>query len=216
LHGPGVGGIRAIREKDAHTEFASSIYEGTDGQLKSTYLVAPGADPSRIRWRYQGANDVQVDAEGNLLVLLSAPGAGQPGATATYTLTEQAPVAWQTIAGQRVAVDVRFRVTTNGRVSFALGSYDTTQPLTIDPTLTYSTYLGGNSDEFGNFIAVDSSENIYVTGYTYSSNFPTANAAQSTNSGYVDTFVAKFDPTGSTLLYSTYVGGNSITTRSLS
>ncbi|HSR05535.1 MAG TPA: SBBP repeat-containing protein, partial [Bryobacteraceae bacterium] len=74
--------------------------------------------------------------------------------------------------------------------------------------LIYSTYLGGNNTEYGQGIAVDSGGNAYVTGYTLSTNFPTANPLQATFGGGDDAFVAKIDAAGSTLIYSTYLGGS--------
>src|SRR5262249_50153677 len=94
-------------------------------------------------------------------------------------------------------------------LGFEVGAYDTTKPLVIDPVLEYSTYLGGRGDDEGNAIAVDSAGNSYVIGFTDSLNFPTANAAQAAiGGGSQDVFVAKLDPTGTQLLYSTYLGGN--------
>jgi hypothetical protein len=77
-------------------------------------------------------------------------------------------------------------------------------------TLLYSTYLGGSMTESGWGIAVDAANNVYVTGSTGSTNFPTANPFQATNGGGIDAFVAKIDPTGSALLYSTYLGGSGL------
>jgi hypothetical protein len=74
--------------------------------------------------------------------------------------------------------------------------------------LNYSTYLGGSADDFGFGIAVDSSGNAYVTGRTLSSDFPTANAFQSSFGGLEDAFVAKVAAGGAPLLYSTYLGGS--------
>jgi hypothetical protein len=89
-----------------------------------------------------------------------------------------------------------------------VGAYDPSRPLTIDPSLSYSTYLGGNGDDEGFGIAVDAAGNAYVTGDTSSPNFPTANPLQPGNGGGSDAFVAKLNPTGSALVYSTYLGGN--------
>ncbi|MCF6159086.1 MAG: hypothetical protein E3K32_11070 [wastewater metagenome] len=75
-------------------------------------------------------------------------------------------------------------------------------------SLQYSTYLGGGKSDYGNGIAVDSSGNAYVAGETYSTDFPTANALYGSHNGYYDVFVAKLDATGSSLLYSTYLGGS--------
>jgi Beta-propeller repeat len=98
----------------------------------------------------------------------------------------------------------------NGRqqIGFRLGAYDRSQTLVIDPVIAYSTYLGGSMDDGGSAVAVDNTGNVYVTGDTTSANFPTASPMQPAyGGGTSNAFVAKLDPTGSTLLYSTYLGG---------
>src|SRR5262249_9745004 len=75
-------------------------------------------------------------------------------------------------------------------------------------SILYSTYLGGSSDDRGYSIAVDSSGNAYVTGYTSSANFPIASPAQSTNAGGRDAFASKLNPSGTAFVYSTYLGGS--------
>jgi HYDIN/CFA65/VesB-like, Ig-like domain/Beta-propeller repeat/Cep192 domain 4 len=74
-------------------------------------------------------------------------------------------------------------------------------------SLIYSTYLGGSQADIGQAIAIDSSGDAYVTGYTFSSDFPTQNAFQSGNAGGADIFVTELNPAGSALLFSTYLGG---------
>ncbi|WP_322489328.1 SBBP repeat-containing protein [Chloroflexus sp.] len=182
-------------------------YAGDGRQLKSTYTIASGADPALIRWRYTGARDLQVDTTGNLIV--TVPRRGLPTA-APIELVEAAPIAWQEIAGARVAVDVRFQVENNNTVQFALGQYDPTYPLIIDPTLTYSSYLGGSGTDAGEAIAVDADGSIYVAGTTYSSDFPTQNPNDPTynSPGYTDVFVTKLSSDGASLIYSTYLGGD--------
>lgn len=181
-------------------------YTGTDGQLKSTYIVAAGASPGQIRWHYLGSKDVSVDtATGDLVVTLVTLGRNRPD----RTLRESAPVAWQERNGQREPVSVQYAVAANRSVSFVLGSYDAAQPLYIDPTLTYSTYLGGSGTDQGEGIAVDASGNTYVTGFTASSTtFPVQNPLY-TYAGSTDAFVTKLSADGQTLLYSTYLGGSS-------
>jgi hypothetical protein len=102
-----------------------------------------------------------------------------------------------------------FILDAQNRVHFALGAYDHTRPLVIDPVLVYSTYLGGDFLDYGNGIAVDSSGDAYVAGVTDSTNFPTANPLQASLAGNQNAFVAKLNPTGSALVYSTYLGGSS-------
>ncbi len=174
-------------------------YEGQAGRLKSTYTIAPGSDPSRIRWRYTGVDHVQVDANtGDLLLTLPTQA----------TLTEQAPVAWQTIHGRHVPVAVSYTLAADGHIGFMLGDYDPTHPLVIDPTLDYSTYFGGDGWTIGESIAVDATGHAYITGWTSSSDFPTVNAWQGTAGGVWDTFVTKLSADGRTLIYSTYLGGS--------
>ncbi len=108
--------------------------------------------------------------------------------TAAGDVVEQAPVAYQMIDGVRQAVSVRYVLEGNGQVGFAVGSYDPSQALVIDPVLSYSTLIGGSDFDEGYGIALDTSGNIYITGATYSSSFPGTNQ---TNAGNNDAFVSE-------------------------
>ena len=182
-------------------------YDGANRSLKATYLVAPGADPAVIRWGYDGASRVRVeDASGDLLVQVSASSEGDE----TVELRELAPVAWQTVADQRLPVTVRYDIGGDGTIGFALPSgYDRNQPLTIDPVLFFSTYLGGSGDDVGQSIALDLDGNIYVAGYTTSQNFPTTVGAFQPvhNVALNAAFITKYNPIANAILYSTYLGG---------
>jgi hypothetical protein len=125
------------------------------------------------------------------------------------------PVVYQEVAGARRLIAGGYKVGADSQVSFSVGEYDRALPLVIDPTLAYSTYLGGSDLEDGNDIAVDSAGNAYICGITNSTNFPTANAIQGTfnppiNPNLVsrDGFVTKLNPAGTAFVYSTYLGGN--------
>jgi len=123
-------------------------------------------------------------------------------------VVERSPLAWQEIHGERVSVSARYVVETNGTIGLALGAYDPAYPLVIDPTLTYSTYLGGGGWEMAYGIAVDASGEMLVAGITLSSNFPTMDPIQPVIGGSYDAFVARFNASGSALVYSTYLGGS--------
>src|SRR5262249_8501534 len=102
-----------------------------------------------------------------------------------------------------------FRLTEPNQVGFHGAAYDHTRPLTIDPVLAYSTYLGGSGNDSGQALAVDTSGSAYGTGLTASANFPTSpGALQPLHRGAFDVFVTKLNPSGTALVYSTYLGGN--------
>src|SRR5262249_48897569 len=124
---------------------------------------------------------------------------------------------YQEVAGQTHVVSGRYALQGAGQVGFAVDAYDHSTGLVIDPVLSYSTYLGGSgnnslfgSGDVGNDIAVDSAGSAYLTGSTESINFPTVNPLQSTNksAGSYTAFVSKLNPSGTALVYSTYLGGS--------
>ncbi len=190
-------------------------YSGTGSQLKGTYIVAPSADPEQIRWHYEGTRTVSMDDAGNLQMQVMGAGAQGGG----NTLIEQAPVAWQQIGEARIPVDVDYSLSAGGSIGFELGAYDPDYPLTIDPTITYSTFLGGGAQErtvAGNSMVVDADGFVYVVGSTTSADFPLNDAYQLHYHGgvdYGDAFVAKLNPNAppdEQLVYATYLGGGSL------
>lgn len=174
------------------------VYNGVGGSLKSTYTVAPGVDPAKIRWRYDGASGLRVDAVSGDLHITLVNG---------DTLVEKAPIAWQNFAGGRRPVDANF-VLEGEEVGFQLAAFDNTRPLVIDPTLIYSTYLGGSGTDGASAVAVDEATGeVLLVGTTQSGNFPLALPYQSTITGTA-AFVVKLDPVSNTVIYSTYFGGS--------
>jgi hypothetical protein len=172
---------------------------GAEGRLKYEFVVRPGAAVDSIRLHYEGAQRLAMDPAGNLLVR-----------TILSTLTDERPTSFQLIGGRRVPVESRYRLGKGMSYGFAVGAYDRHHPVVIDPGLVYSTYLGGQGSESGLGLAVDGAGSVYVTGQTTSSDFPTtAGAFARSLNGFPDVFVTKLDPTGSALVYSTYLGGSS-------
>ena len=172
-------------------------YGGAGKRLKSEFIVAAGVDPSLVRIRYAGFEKIFIDRDGSLVFRLEH---GQ--------LRENSPEAYQIRGGRNVAVDCQYKLYGDGTVGFALGKYDTSLELIIDPILSYSTYLGGSGFDAITALAVDSPGNAYVAGYTDSLDFPIAGAIQGATGGSVDAFVAKLNPAGTALVYATYIGGS--------
>jgi hypothetical protein len=175
------------------------VYYGNQRQLEYDFIVAPGADPRAIALAFAGARDMRIDADGALVLALSRGEIRQP-----------APVVYQDIRGVRKSVPGRFVIKDQEtrRVAFEVGRYDTTRPLVIDPTIAYSTYLGGTSWDMAVGVAVDAAGNAYVTGFTTSGDFPTTTGPcdQSSELTYC-TFVTKISAAG-TLVYSTVLAGS--------
>lgn len=175
------------------------VYHGNQGQLESDYVVAPGADPRQINLQIEGADAVDLDAQGNLVL-----------STAVGSVLLHRPRAYQAAPGssrqQEVAASYLRRG--DGLVGIQVGRYDAQQPLVIDPVLAYSTYLGGSTSQGLSGIAVDSAGFAYVAGRTTSADFPvTTGAFQTTFNTHGTGFVTKLSTDGTSLVYSTFLGG---------
>jgi hypothetical protein len=182
------------------------VYYGNQQRLEYDFEVAPGRDPNAIRLRFDGAARVTIDdATGDLLLHLAAA-----DTVDARPLRQHKPITYQMIDGTRREVESSYVIHPDHTVGFVIGAYDRTAPLTIDPILLYSTLFGGNSEEWIHDIALDPAGNIYITGRTQdNTGFPvTTGAFQTTKPGNTDAFVSKFNPQGSALIYSTFLGGN--------
>ncbi len=183
----------SISYRDAYPGVSMAFY-GVRKQLEFDFILAPGASPDPIRFDISGTVRIATDPAGNLIL----------ASTAGDVLLHK-PVAYQEKDGVRQPVDAHFVLQARNQVSFELGSYDRSRELVIDPSVTYATYLGGTAEDDGYAIAVDGSGNAYVTGQTKSVSFPGTTAGYA---GGFDVFVTKISSNGSTLEYSTYVGGS--------
>lgn len=178
------------------------VYYGHQQQLEYDFVVAPGADPQAIRLTFEGADKLEVDAQGDL-VLYAAGG----------QIRQHKPIIYQEVDGKRRKISGGYALTPDAKrktqeVRIRVDSYDATRPLIIDPVLVYSTCLGGEGVDRGMDIAADVAGNVYVAGITDSSDLLTMNPTQSSFRGRSDVFVAKLNPDGNALDYLTYLGGN--------
>jgi len=185
------------------------LCRGESRRFEYDFLIAPGADPRRIRIYFRDADSVKVDDQGELVVKVRGS-----------EWRQQVPHVYQ---GSR-PVAGRFVAFPRGRIGFDVGPYDHDKELVIDPVVVYGSYLGGTRDDSVATMTVDSSGSIYLAGSTNSSDFPiTAGSYDPTFNGgpcpmgtYMgvpinrycrDVFVTKLNPLGTALVFSTYVGG---------
>ncbi len=243
----GIATYAQVRYSDVYPGI-DVVYYGNQNQLEYDFVVAPGSDPNVIRLGFRGAQQMEIDQSGDLLLHLGGS-----------TLRQSKPIVYQETEAGRREVKGQYILKGNDEVAFEIGEYDKSKPLVIDPILAYSTYLnffvssvnnglavdalgnvyvtgtdeesvyvaklnpqgnafvftttvGGDNGDEGTNIAVDSLGNVFVSGNAYSNEFPVVNAFQPTRGNeeinVADTFVFKLDPTGTNLLFSTFLGGD--------
>jgi len=218
---------QTIIYKNVYKDIDMKFY-GNNRQMEYDIIVKPGANPSHVQLSYQGIENLRITNDGDLEVRLK-----------DGCLIQKKPYVYQEIEGKRVVVDGKFKVlrsrsgvknqkmaTVNPKpktlypppdtchssliYGFQVASYDKRYPLVIDPALYYSTYLGGSDDDYCAAVAVDDEGNAYITGYTFSPDFPTTPSLYGTNTGsgrYSDAFVTRLNGSNTSLAYSTYLGG---------
>ncbi len=175
-----------------------SVYPGIDavyygspkGLFEYDFQVAPGARPADIHLSFPGARWLRIDESGDLLI----------GAA----IKQRRPEAYQELYGVRHPIRAAYKLVAKNEAIFELGPYDESRPLIIDPSVTFATFLGGSDFDQVYAMAVDAAGNIFLAGQTASTNFPLRSGG---TAGNRDVFVAKLDPTGNHLLYSTVLGG---------
>ena len=193
--------------------YYENVYEGIDlryygnqRQLEYDFVVAAGSDPDEIRLSFDGVLNAEITANGELRLVLNEQG------DETFF---KAPISYQTADdGSRITVESAYVIYDDGSIGFTLGDYDSSRELVIDPILDYLTFIGGTGYDVANGIAVDDSGNVYITGMAVSTDFPTTAGALSethaADGGSYDIYVAKLSADGSSLIYSTFIGGDGL------
>lgn len=167
-------------------------FYGTPFSLEYDFRVRPNANPGSVKFKFERALSLRVDEAGDLLVQ-----------TIAGNLRFRKPALYQLPGGQPESVPGGFTIDANNNVGFWIGPYDRTRELVIDPVLAYASYFPAEVSA----VAADTAGNLYIAGMA-GPGLPTQSADQGSLSGQWDGFLAKFDPTGSTLLFSTYFGGS--------
>lgn len=175
-----------------------AVYSTTKDAFKSEFRVAPGSDPSAIRWQYGAGARVETASDGSLKIMAG----GQ-------ILREAAPEIYQMVNGRQMPVEGAYEVKADGIVTFRVGAYDRGTELVIDPVIVFTSLLGGSSQDQASAVAADAFGNMVVAGWTSSTNFPAMSASRQPQfGGSVDAFVAKFGGNGADLIFCTFLGGN--------
>lgn len=187
------------------TVYYHNLYPGIDmdlraaqNALKSNFYVHPGAFPSTIAMRYEGAEKLYL-TNGNLIIR-----------TSLGEIIELKPYVYQDSDTGRLEIPARYQLK-GDEVRFLISKYDTTQPLIIDPILHFSTYTGSYVDNWGTTATYDSYSNTYTAGLVWddSHGYPiSVGAYDQTYNGNADIGIFKFDHTGSQRLYATFLGGS--------
>jgi len=192
-----------------------AIFYGNQEQLEYDFSIAPGADPSNACLHFEGAKNLVIDENGDLLVSLE-----------NSKVKMNKPVVYQVIDEKQVHVNGKFILLAKDDVGFDIGVYDLSKTLIIDPVISFSSFLGGSNIDGGlgtitgttggsgrqdnMSIAVDCEGNSYICGQTASTNYPTTTGAVQTNfgTGTFDACVTKINPDGTKIIFSTFLGGN--------
>jgi photosystem II stability/assembly factor-like uncharacterized protein len=181
------------------------VFHGNQRQLEYDLIVAPGADFKQVRLVFDGPGRIRLDGSGDLLI-----------ETSLGEIRQRKPVIYQEASDTKQPVEGGYAIRGEREIGFELGDYDAGRAVVIDPVLVYSTSIGGSSNDSANAVAVDAEGSAYITGETTSLDFPTVNPFQPNLKVGVsvgvpsDAFVTKLNPSGTALVYSSYLGGGSV------
>lgn len=191
----GVNTYGAILYHDLWPAVDMKVYAAA-GAMKYDFIVQPGGRVEDIVLRYEGAEGLRL-RDGNLIVQTSA-----------VDIVELRPYVYQMRGERQEEVSARY-VIDGERVRLRVGRYDTTRTLIVDPLLYFSSYTGSTADNWGTTGCYDSQKNVYTSGLVFSSGYPVSMGAyDQSHNGNADIGIFKFNPTGTTRYYATYLGGN--------
>jgi len=192
----GVSSYEKITYLNTYNNIDIDIYS-TNNYLKYDFIVKQGGNPKDILIEYQNVNNIQIK-NGILEITLS-----------TGVVKELAPIAFQNINGKKVNVECSFTLE-NKKVAFHLpNGYDLGYDLIIDPTWIFSTLTGSSADNWGFTATYDDNGNFYGGSIAFGAGYPISSGAYDiTFGGNIDAVITKFNPTGTAIVYSTYLGGN--------
>ena len=171
------------------------VFYGNQNELEYDFIVASGVNPDIIRLGFTGADKLSVNQQGDLLIH-----------TPAGRVLQKKPLVYQTRNNQKEFITGSYLLLDKQTIGFDLGRYDPDLPLIIDPVLDYTTYVGGSDQDNGTRIAIDQKGYIYITGYTFSTDFPSG-AVLGSN---ISSFITKLTPDGTSVVFSLYLGGSGI------
>lgn len=177
------------------------VYYGSEGRLEHDFVVAPGADPRRIRMRLGGVESMEVNEQGDALLRVG-----------TQSVMWKKPVLYQSVAGLRRRVEGRYSVQGRSELGFEVGVYDPSRPLIIDPVVIYSTYIGRGGNETASRLAVDNNGNVYIAGISTDNSYPVTPGSSALTPALArgNVIVTKLNADATELVYSTIFGGSGI------
>ena len=173
------------------------VYYGAGDSMEYDFVVAPGADASRIRLRYVGARGLHIDEQGDLVA---------------QELRQRRPRVYQEVAGERREVRAAYRIAGDGEVRFEVGEHASGRPLVIDPVFEFGTYFGGAAFEDATAVKVDASGNVYVAGSVYTPSSDADPFGGPLVFGKAQVAVFKYSPSGKSLLYFVHIGEGPVDT----
>ena len=185
--------------KEVYPRIDLTYYEN-QGILEHAFIIDPSGDINNIKMYFEGADKIELDKDGNVLIYAKDD-----------AIKMAKPISYQEVSNKKIEIESNFVIEDN-YIKFNVKNYDKSKVLVIDPTILYGTYLGGSADDYGRGVAVDNNENAYITGYTFSTDFPVKNAYQGELKGIRDAFLIKIDTKLSgvdSIIYGTYLGGSS-------